>query len=180
MQSNKVLLSLAAAIALIAPSRVHADNGSYLGAGGSFSTGTAVGQTISVQGLPLTGTTATLSFTCPITSYAGGTYSLNWTCAGGSITITSTNNSLLLHGTFISGSMSFSGSGGGRGGHVTYWYQFNGAIKGQIKSGAVIEAFNGSIAQSVKTTAQIGTGSAPVTAASFGWNSAYRAFLMLL
>lgn len=173
MQRRKLLASLAGVIALIAPACGYADNGSYQATGGSFSTGSAVGQSISVQGMPLTGTTATLSFTCPIKSYAGGTYLLSWTCAGGSVTIASTDNSLILSGTFTSGSMSFSGGGGGRGGHVTYWYQFNGAISGVIKSGGVKQQVNGSIAQSVKTTSQIGSGSAPVTAASLGWNSAY-------
>ncbi len=173
MQFKTVVLFLAWAIVLIAPLRANADNGSYQATGGSFSTGTAVGQTISVQGLPLAGTTATLSFSCPITSYAAGAYLLRWSCAGGTVTITSTNNALILHGTFTSGSMSFSGSGGGRGGHAAYWYVFNGAISGTIKSGGVSQQMNGSIAQSVKTTAQIGAGSAPVTAASFGWNSAY-------
>ena len=48
------------------------DNGSYSATGGAFSTGTGNGQMISVQGLPLSGSNATLSFNCPITSYGAG------------------------------------------------------------------------------------------------------------
>ena len=177
MQLKNVALS-AMLLTLIVPSLLKADNGVYSGTGGTFSTGTSTGQNISVQGLPLAGTTATLSFTCPITSYSGGTYSLNWTCAGGSVTISSTDNTLVMHGSFYSGSMSFSGSGGGRGGHVSYWYQFNGNVYGKVRTGTTTQQVNGSISQLVETTSQLGAGSAPVSSASLGWNSAYSPVLV--
>jgi outer membrane protein assembly factor BamB len=166
-------LCLMAALALATPLHSNADNGSYAGTGGTFSTGTGSGQNISVQGLPLSGTTATLAFNCPITFYGAGTYQINWTCSGGSISIASTDNSLAFNGTFSSGSMTFSGGGGGRGGHVTYWYQFSGSVTGTITVGGVTEGMIGSISQSVKTSSQLGSSSAPVYGLSLGWNSAY-------
>lgn len=116
MPRKTVFLFLAAALAT--PFQAMADNGSYTYAGGSFSTGTAAGQSISIQGAALTGTTATLSLTSTITSYGAGTYQITWTCGGGSISIARSDHSLEFQGTFLSGTMSFSGSGGGRGGHV--------------------------------------------------------------
>src|SRR6202030_3617950 len=103
---------------------------------------------------------------------------LSWACAGGTVTIASSSSSVVFHGTFVSGSMSFSGSGGGKGGHVSYAYSFYGAFTGTITSGGVTQAANGSISQYVKTTSQLGTGSAAVTSGSFGWNSAYSPLLV--
>jgi hypothetical protein len=177
MQLKNALLS-AAALTLLVPFNLKADNGVYSGSGGSFSTGYAAGQYISVQGLPLAGTTATLSFNCPITFYGAGTYALNWSCAGGSVTISSSDNSLIMHGYFTSGSMNFSGGGGGRGGHVSYWYSFNGKVAGTVTAAGITQHAYGSISQSVHTTSQIGAGSAPVTSATFGWNSAYSPVLV--
>jgi hypothetical protein len=178
MRNNVTFLCLMAALALAVPLHSNADNGSYSGAGGAFSTGTGSGQSISVQGLPLSGTTATLSFNCPITFYGAGTYQIKWTCSGGSISITSTDNSVAFNGTFSSGSMTFSGGGGGRGGHVTYWYEFSGSVTGTITAGGVTEGMIGSISQAVKTTSQLGSSSASVTGLSFGWNSAYSPVLV--
>src|SRR5271157_3342424 len=124
MQRSKLVLALACAFALALPSIALADNGSYAGSGGTFTTAEAIGGNISVQGVPLTGVNATVSFSCPITAYGAGTYQLTWTCSGGSVSIASTSNAVTFAGSFTSGSMSFSGSGGGRGGHTTYWYIF--------------------------------------------------------
>ncbi len=173
MQRTIAYLSLVAALTLGTPIDAKASNGSYTYAGGAFSTGTAVGQNISVLNAPLSATSATVSFSCPITSYGAGTYQINWTCTGGTISISSADSSLVFQGSFLSGSMQFSGGGGGRGGHTTYYYQFSGSFSGTVSVAGTSQAVYGSMSQAVKTTAQIGTGSAPVTAASFGWNSAY-------
>ena len=151
----------------------HAENGAYSDAGGAFTTGTAVGQSISIQGAVLSGHLATLSMSCPITSYGAGTYQINWTCAGGSVSIASTDGSVSLSGTLLSGSMGFSGSGGGRGGHVSYAYQFFATFEGVVTVGGVTEPVLGSLSQAVVTTSQLGAGSAAVTAGTLGWNSAY-------
>ncbi len=78
----------------------------------------------------------------------------------------------------ITGSMSFSGSGGGRGGHTSYAYQFAGSLSGTITSGGVTQAANGSVSQYVKTSGQIGAGSAPITSGFLGWNSAYSPLIL--
>ena len=178
MRTARLFLSLAVALLLAAAVQSRADNGSYTYAGGAFSTGTAVGQNIKVSGSALSATGATLSFSCPITSYGAGTYQINWACAGGSVTITTPNQSVIFHGTFVSGSMGFSGSGGGKGGHVSYSYSFYGAFSGTLTSGGVTQAANGSVSQYVKTTSQLGSGSAAVTSGTLGWNSAYSPLLV--
>jgi len=178
MRRATLLCLLLAALILAAPIFSFADNGTYTYAGGVFTTGASVGQNIAVQNAAMSATGATLSFSCPITSYGAGTYAINWTCAGGTVTIATPDNSVVFQGTFVSGSMGFSGSGGGRGGHVTYYYSFFGMFSGTVTSGGVTEIANGSLSQYVKTTAQIGTGSAAVTAGSLGWNSAYSPLLV--
>lgn len=177
---RRILLAqtLACVLTLATPCTVFAENGSYTGAGGSFSTGTAVGQNISVQGVPLTGLSATASLTCPITFYGAGTYQLTWSCSGGSMAIASTDSSITLNGSFLSGSMTFTGSGGGRGGHVTYWYQFFGTFTGTVTRNGLSQGINGSISTAVKTTKQIGTGSAAVTSLSSGWSSEYSSVIV--
>ncbi len=178
MRLRTPLLSIFAAILFAAPLQCLADNATYTYAGGTFSTGVAQGQAITVQNVPMSAPGATASFSCPITAYTAGTYALNWTCAGGSVTIATPDNSVVFTGTFSSGSMNFSGSGGGRGGHVTYWYSFYGAYSGTLTAGGVTQAVNGSLTQYVKTTKQIGAGSAAVTSGSFGWASAYSPLLV--
>jgi hypothetical protein len=170
------LLALTVVFGFLSPIAGLADNGAYTNTSGNFSTGRAVGQSITVQSASLTGTTATLSFSCPITSYGAGTYQINWTCAGGTITVTSPDGSLGFQGTFSSGSMSFSGSGGGRGGHVTYYYEFFGSFSGTVTVAGVSQSAYGSLAESVKTSSNVG--SAPVTSGDFGWNSGYSPLLV--
>lgn len=172
-----VWILFSAAMAACAGSAV-ADNGVYGGSGGSFSTGTAVGQTISVQGMPLSIPNATASFSCPITFYGAGIYELRWTCTGGSISIASTDNSIALSGTFSSGSMTFSGSGGGKGGHTSYWYVFSGTFTGTVTQSGTTEAIVGSISTSVHTTSQLGSGTAGLNSFSMGWSSAYAPIMV--
>jgi hypothetical protein len=174
MQVKFVCLFSVVALCLALAVDAAADNSSYAYAGGAFS----VGQTIDVQSAPLGGTKGMIGFSCPVTSFSAGTYLLSWTCAGGSVTISSSDNSLVFRGSMIAGSMSFSGSGGGRGGHTSYAYQFDGSFTGTITSGGVTQAANGSVSQYVKTSGQIGSGSAAVTSGSLGWNSAYSPLIL--
>ena len=171
-----ILLMLAAFQAISLP--LLADKGSYTYSGGSFSTGTAPGQSITVTTAAMSATGAQLSFSCPITTYGAGTYQINWTCSGGAVSIATPDNSLVFHGSFHTGSMSFAGSGGGRGGHVAYWYSFSGAFSGTVTAGGVTQPVNGSISQYVKTTSQLGSGSAAVSGGSLGWNSAYSPLIV--
>lgn len=175
MQRTKVLLALAAVILFFDANFTFADNGAYGGSGGSFSFGSAVGSTINASGVPLAGTTASYSFSCPITFYGAGTYQINWTCAGGSMSISSTDNSISMQGTFTSGKMTLTASGGGRGGNTHYYYTFSASFSGTITKGAATEAVIGSIVQSKTGTSQ---GGGAVTSATLGWNSAYAPVLV--
>lgn len=178
MRLRTPLLSIFVAILFATPMQCLADNATYTYTGGTFSTGAAVGQSIAVQNAPLSAAGATVSFNCPIATFAAGTYAYNWTCAGGTVAIATPDNSVVFNGTFTSGSMNFSGSGGGRGGHVTYWYSFYGSYSGTVTVGGVTQAANGSLTQYVKTTKQIGAGGAAVTSGSLGWASAYSPLLV--
>lgn len=174
MRIGTLHLMLAASLTLAAALPCLADNGSYTYSGGSFSVGTS----IAVSNATLSATGATTTFSCPVTSYSGGAYQLNWTCAGGTVSIATANRSLVLQGTFLSGAMSFAGGGGGKGGHVSYTYQFSGQFSGTIVAHGIVQAANGEISQYVNTTSQIGTGGAAVTGGSLGWNSAYTPLLV--
>jgi len=169
---------VACVAALTVPSLLVADNGAYSGSSGSFSAPTTTGQAIAVVGVPLSGTTAALTFSCPITSFGAGTYQWNWQCAGGTITGSSTDNTLSLTATFLSGTMTLSGSGGGRGGNVHYWYEFSGTFSGTINLNGASQAILGSVSAAVKTSAPLGSGSAAVTGLSLGWNSEYSPVLV--
>ncbi|HWE83968.1 MAG TPA: choice-of-anchor D domain-containing protein [Terracidiphilus sp.] len=172
------LCRFACAIALAVPTLLLAENGAYSGSGGSFLAPTTTGQAITVTGVPLSGTTAALTFSCPITFFGAGTYQWNWQCAGGKISAASTDSSLSLSGNFVSGSMTLSGSGGGRGGIVRYWYEFSGTFIGSIKLNGVSQAILGSVSAAVETSAVLGTSTAPVTGLSLGWNSEYSPVLV--
>lgn len=173
MKVNHVLGLLAALFLLALPPFLTAENGAYAGSGGTFSTGTAAGQFISVTATPLTGTTASVSISCPITLFGAGTYQWNWQCAGGSITIGSTDNSVAMKGTLAKGTMTFSGSGGGRGGNVSYWYQFTGSFTSRVQVKGAGQGALGSVSFAIHTSSQLGSGSAPVTSLNLGWNSRY-------
>src|SRR5581483_3101274 len=106
MKAKHVSGLLALLLTLTLPTLLHAESGAYSGAGGSFSTGSSAGTNISVYSVGI-GSNASVSFTCPITSFGAGTYQWNWQCAGGTLTIASTDNSIAMKGTFTSGKMTF-------------------------------------------------------------------------
>jgi hypothetical protein len=176
MRFRKTSLILVAAIFLAGSQASKADHGTYSYSGGTFTAGSGVGGSIGVNGAPMSATGASLTFQCPISTYGAGTYQINWTCAGGSVSIATPDKSVVFKGTFTSGSMTFSGGGGGKGGHVSYSYAFTGQVHGTLTAGGVTQGVNGSISQSVDTTSQVS--SAPVSGGSFGWSSAYSPLLL--
>src|ERR1700751_3702287 len=110
MGRMRTILAFAVVLVLFASSQAIADNGSYTHSGGLFTFGTSAGTNISVQGAAVPVLNGTLSFTCPITSYAAGIYGVNWQCAGGSISVSNPAKSLVLNGAFLSGAMSLTAS----------------------------------------------------------------------
>ena len=148
-----------------------ASNGSGSYAGGTFSVGTSVGTSITATTVPIAGTDSSLSFNCPISAYGVGTYVINWTCSGGSVSVSSPTQPAAFTGTFLSGTMTFSGSGGGKGGHGSYSYLLTGIFSGTVTYGGVTQFAYGSLSQTVVTGGQLGNSTAPVTSGSLGWNS---------
>ena len=153
-----------------APLALWADNGSRTLAGGSFTAGTAVGQTIALKSATIAPGAATVTFVCPITAYGAGTYAINWSCTGGDLTIASADKSLSLEGSFGSASMTYTGSGGGRGGHTVYTYSFSGEFSGHVTVEGISELVFGQITQVVTTPGGL--------SGTIGWNSAYSPLLV--
>jgi len=180
MRNRNQLLFLALIALLAGVSSARADNGSYNFSGGTFSAATTTGGVISVSGATLSTTGGQISFSCPITNYISSSYQVNWNCTGGTVTITTPDKSVAFSGTFVSGSMSFVPitTGSGRYSHTTYLYSFLGSFSGTITTGGRTQPVNGSVSQAVQSSTKIGTGSAPVTSGSFGWNSAYGPLLI--
>src|SRR5271165_1140130 len=152
---------------------LNADNASYTNTGGTMT----LGSSFEVASSAVASPAGILSINCPITSTGAGTYSIVYNCSGGSLSFASTDGSTTVSAAFTSGALSFSGSGGGRGGNVKYYYQFSGNFSGVITRNGVSEAINGGTNQSVgPLTAQIGSGSAHVNGGSTGLSSAYAPF----
>ncbi len=138
------LIAICAVLVLTAaPYRSEASNRAAAYSGGSFTTG----NTISVTAAPVSGTTSTISFSCPYTGSSGTIYGTDYFCAGGTVTVSGGAGSIGFSGNFVSGTLSVSASGGGRGGHTIYSYAFFGEISGQVTSGGIAQFAYGSVSQ---------------------------------
>ncbi len=180
MRTMKNALSLACVFALAAPfaatgntnARSNAGSapatGSMTGSGGSLSAGRQRGQSIIVQGVTLSDPSQSVMFTCPLTFFEAATYRWNWTCSGGSLTITDSSSSVVMSGKFAGATMKLTGAGGGRGGHVSYTYRFSGSFIGSIKQGSTIRAIRGSIS-TLATTRFANGAPGKVVSFSLGW-----------
>jgi hypothetical protein len=120
------------------------------GSGGTLTAARHPGQSITLTGVKLSGTTGSATFACTITFFGAATYQWKWTCSGGSITIG--NSSSLIRGKFTNATMTLTGSGGGRGGHVSYAYRFSGTYTGSLKQGSTTRSISGSISTVATTT----------------------------
>jgi streptogramin lyase len=169
---------LVAACLFAAPILLFADQGSYTYSGGSFTAGKVAGQSIALKNVPLSSNGARLSFTCPIATYAIGTYETRWTCANGSVSVTSADSSLKFQGRFVSATMILTESAGGRGSHASYSYQFNGSISGTVSVKGVSQSAYGGLAQLVQLAAPMSSAAVKVTGGAWGWSSACRPLLV--
>lgn len=179
MQSTKTVLTWACvaalAIPLTAPANTSvrssaATSGIMTGSGGTLTAARQSGQSVTVQGITIGGTSQSAAFTCTITFFGASTYQWNWTCSGGSITIRNSNGSVAMSGKFTNATMTLTGSGGGRGGHVTYTYKFSGTFTGSITQSGKTQSISGSI--STYATTKYANG-APGNVVSFSetWNA---------
>lgn len=144
-----------------------ATSGSMAGSAGTLTAARLAGQNITVQGVAITGTTQTATFSCAITFFGAGTYQWNWTCSGGTITITNSDGSVAMRGKFTNAIMTLTGAGGGRGGHVSYTYKFSGTFTGSLTQNQKTQLISGPISTLARTTRGSG---APGNVVSFSLN----------
>ena len=160
MQSTKTALTLACVVALAAPltangnstPRPSAASASVSGSGGTLTAARQTGYNITVTGVSLAGTTGSATFACTITFFGASTYQWNWTCSGGSITIRNSSSSVVMSGRLTKATMTLTGSGGGRGGHVSYTYRLSGTYTGSLKQGSRTRSVSGAISTLATTT----------------------------
>ncbi|MEO8657905.1 MAG: choice-of-anchor D domain-containing protein [Bryobacteraceae bacterium] len=138
-------------ILLAAP--LAAQQTTFSNSGGTISLSTTLSMTSSI-GIPA----ATYSFNCPVIALPPGTYSSEWDCTGGSVSIQSTDGLTTVNGTITTGAIIETAAGGGRGGHITYYYNFNGSFTGSMTVNGQAQAIYGSTSQGYSGTKELGTG----------------------
>lgn len=107
----------------------------HTGTSGSVVAPTAIGQSITANNIALTdGSVAHVD--CPVTFFGSGTYQWNWQCGGGSILV---NGQVVASN--ITGTMTYTCSGGGRYHVTTCYHQF----AGQSASGPVSFTSRGAV-----------------------------------
>jgi hypothetical protein len=178
MRKMTLVHAAVATILVFLPLILRADNHTYTFSGGTFAAGTAAGQTIAVNGAPLSLSGAVLTFSCPVTTYGAAIYQVNWTCEGGTVSVVTLNKSLSFAGQFVSGTMELTATGGGRGSRLTESYRFAGEFSGVVTANGVTQRAYGSVEQLVQWGSIVGKAGAPVTSGSFGWSSAYSPLLV--
>jgi hypothetical protein len=183
MQKRKCVVTLACVVALATPLTASANirsrsgatavfsSGSMSGSGGTLTAGKQTGQSITIQGVLISGVNEIATITCSITFFGVSTYKWTWNCSGGAITITDASGSIILSGKLGNATMNLTGAGGGRGGHTTYTYKLSGTFSGSQKQGATTQSINGSIATTATTRFANGS-PGKVTSFTLSWNAA--------
>jgi sugar lactone lactonase YvrE len=134
----------------------YGDQGSFLNSGGSASAAGGI-----VIYAPVASPAGTLSINCPQTGPG--------TCSGGSLGFISSDGTTTISAVFTSGSFAEGCSGGGRDGHITCSYSFNGSFSGTLTVNSQAQAINGATSQAFGTSGAGGPGST-------AYNSAYTPF----
>jgi len=126
-----------------------------------------------MTGVAVASPAGTLSLSCPATELQPGTYSIEWVCTGGTVTIQSNDGLTVVNGNLTSGTFIETASGGGRGNPTTYWYNFSGAFTGTLTQSGQARAITGSAYQSLAgSKSQLGTGT--IAGGSAFVNAAYE------
>ena len=158
------------ALMLLPFSAAFADQARYSVSGGSFTLDSSIDVTATTVASPA----GNLSLDCPVTGTAFGTYEWKYYCSGGSITMQSNDGLTVLKGTFTSGTLYLTASGGGRGGNVHYYYSFGGSLTGTLSHSGQSEAISGGTYFYVAPLrGQIGNGSAALSSGGTEVNSVY-------
>ncbi len=148
-------LGILASSMLLAPLLVAQQN-VFTNAGGSITLGTD----LTMAGSTVSSPAGTFGLSCPVTALPPGTYSAEWICNGGSMTIQSNDGLTSLSATLTAGTLIETASGGGRGHGTTYYYSFSGTFSGTLTLNGQAQAVSGVTSQSaVPSASQLGTGS---------------------
>jgi len=130
----------------------------------------ALGADWTLTGAEVTNPVGTASFDCPITNVQVGTYQITYSCSGGSYSFQSNDGTTTVSATFTTGTIIETASGGGRGGHIKYAYQFTGHVAGTETVNGVTAAVIGESALSIGGLAtQLGTTTAGASATGVNW-----------
>src|SRR5260370_36670957 len=113
-----------------------------------------------------------ISIDCRITSVGHGTYVVTYNCSGGSFRYRSNDGKTTVSASFGTAAAYLSASGGGKGGHIHYYYTFSGNFTGTETINGVTGAIRGETNETMKPVTSA-SGSAPACCGSAGVNSAY-------
>ena len=118
-----------------------------------------MGSDLVMAGTSVASPSGVLSLSCPATALPPGTYSAEWICTGGSLTIQSNDGLTAVNAALTSGTFIETAYGGGRGHPTTYDYVFSGTFTGTLTLSGQAQAITGSTVQSLAgSTSQLGTG----------------------
>ena len=166
---RQIVLSLATALAVIsAASGAFASQLVLDSTGGAMSIGTD----FVLTGATVANPAGTISIDCPITSVGRGTYLITYNCSGGSFKYQSDDRMTTVSAGFGTAAAYLSGSGGGRGGRVHYYYTFSGNFTGTQTIKGVSGAIRGETNETMDPVTSV-SGAAPACCGSAGVNSAY-------
>ena len=143
------------AFMILAAAAASAQQWSFTDTGGAVTLGTD----LVIAGTGVASPAGTLSLSCPATALPPGTYQAEWLCTGGTVTIQSNDGLTVVNGNLTSGTLIETASGGGRGGHTTYYYSFTGSFTGTLTQSGQAQAITGSTIQSLAgSSSPLGTG----------------------
>jgi sugar lactone lactonase YvrE len=148
---------------IVLASNAYGDQGSLTNSGGSLSAGSSI-----IIGSTVSNPPGSLSVNCPITQTNSGEYAITYLCAGGSFSFLSNDGNTALNASVISGTATYTCSGGGKGGHTSCGYAFTATFSGALALSGQVQAIIGATNQSFAST---GGGSG-----ASGYNSAYSPF----
>ncbi|HZT31299.1 MAG TPA: choice-of-anchor D domain-containing protein [Bryobacteraceae bacterium] len=146
-----------------------AGQANYQSSGGTVTLGSDFVVSASVVSSP----PGTLSISCPVTPYAPGQYSQLWACAGGTLTLQSSDGSTSITTSSLTGTLTLTASGGGRGNPTKYYYSLAATFAGTMTVNGQSQAILGSTTQNLApSTSKLGTGT--IGSATTAVNSRYE------
>jgi sugar lactone lactonase YvrE len=163
---HAVFVVLIAALSVLVATPALAGNLVVNASGGTLTLGTD----FTLTGASVANPAGTASFDCPITDVLVGTYQITYLCSGGSYTFHSNDGAITVAASFTAGKIILTAAGGGRGGHIKYYYQFVGDLSGLETVNGVTAAITGESALAVGgLTSKLGSVTAGSSATGFNW-----------